>query len=50
MECEPAERLEVEKVALPPLNTAEPICVPPSRNLTVPLAVDGETVAVREII
>jgi hypothetical protein len=41
------ERLEVEKVATPPLSVPVPKVVAPSRNVTVPVAVEGDTVAVK---
>jgi hypothetical protein len=40
------ERLEVANDALPALSAALPIAVVPSRNVTVPVAVEGETAAV----
>ena len=42
----PTERLEVEKVALPPPKVPVPNMDVPSRNVTVPVAVAGATVAV----
>jgi hypothetical protein len=47
IEWAPAERAEVENVALPPLKVPLPIVVAPSRNVTDPVAVDGETEAVK---
>jgi len=38
--------LETEKLAVPAFNEAVPIEVAPSRKVTVPPAVEGETVAV----
>ncbi len=46
----PTMRVEVDKVALPPLNVPLPSVVAPSKNVTVPVAVDGETVAVKVTI
>ena len=46
IECDPGDRLEVETLALPPLSVALPSDVLPSKNCTVPVADDGETVAV----
>jgi len=46
MECTPKDSLEVESVALPPLKAAVPNEVAPSKNCTVPVAADRETVAV----
>ena len=46
IEWDPAERADVETLALPPLRVALPSDVPPSKNCTVPVADDGETVAV----
>jgi hypothetical protein len=40
------ESVEVEKVALPLLRVPLPSLVVPSKNVTVPVAVDGETLAV----
>ena len=37
----------MESVADPPLNVAVPITVAPSRNCTLPVAADGDTVAVK---
>jgi hypothetical protein len=47
MECEPAVSFEVEKLAAPPLRVTVPNVVVPSRNRTVPVAVAGETVALK---
>jgi len=47
MEWEPAAKPEVEKVAIPPLNAPLPKVIAPSKKVTVPLAVAGETVAVK---
>ncbi len=41
----PAVNVEIASVATPPVNTAEPTVVVPSRNITMPVAVDGVTVA-----
>ena len=46
IEWDPAERLDVEALALPPVSVALPSDVLPSKNCTVPVADDGETVAV----
>ena len=43
----PIASCEVAKLALPPLNVAVPSNVVPSKNFTVPVAVDGLTVAVK---
>jgi hypothetical protein len=48
-ECDATERAEVEKVAIPPLRVPVPRFVCPSLNVTVPVAVAGDTVAVRVI-
>ena len=47
MEWVPVDRAEVESVALPPLREALPKEVEPSKNVTVPVAAEGETVAVK---
>jgi hypothetical protein len=47
MECEPAARLDVLKAATPLLNVPVPREVDPSINVTVPVAADGVTTAVR---
>jgi len=47
MEWLPTLRLEVERVAMPPLRVALPMFVSPSKKLTIPLAVAGVTLAVR---
>jgi len=47
MECAAAARVDVEKVATPPLSAAVPSVAPPSRNVTVPVADEGDTVAVK---
>jgi len=49
IEWGPPERLEVENVALPLFSVSVPSAVPPSKNVTVPLAWLGETVAVNVI-
>jgi hypothetical protein len=48
MECDPTERVEVVRVALPPLRFAVPSVVPLSENVTEPVGVltEEETVAV----
>jgi len=43
----PTERLEVAKVATPPLTVPVPSVVAPSKNVTIPVAVEGDTVAVK---
>jgi hypothetical protein len=45
-ECDAAVSVVVVKVAFPLLRVPVPSVVPPSRNVTVPVAVDGVTVAV----
>ena len=47
MEWLPTERLELAKVATPPLSVPVPKVIAPSRNVTVPVAVEGDTVAVK---
>ena len=47
MGCEPAARVEVLNVALPPRSVPVPIAAPLSLNVTVPVAVLGVTVAVK---
>lgn len=46
MECVPGVNPDVEKVATPELTVLVPIAAPPSRNVMLPVAVDGLTVAV----
>ena len=46
IECVPAVENEVARVALPELSVPVPSEVVPSRKVTVPVAVEGETVAV----
>lgn len=46
MECDPAVRVEVLRVAFPLLIVPVPSIVLPSLNVTVPDAVDGDIVAV----
>jgi len=46
IECDPPERVAVLYVALPLLSVPVPSVVLPSLNVTVPVAVDGVTVAV----
>jgi hypothetical protein len=49
IECVPAERFGTENVAVPPLTGRLVInAVLPSKNVTVPVAVDGVTVAVKD--
>jgi hypothetical protein len=45
MECDPTERLEIERDALPPLKVALPSDVELSKNFMVPVAVAEDTVA-----
>jgi len=47
MEWEPVARLDVLKAAIPPLNEPVPREVDPSINVTVPVATDGVTTAVK---
>ena len=48
MECDPAVRVAVVSVALPPLNATDPREMAPSKNCTVPVGPeDGLTVAVK---
>jgi hypothetical protein len=47
MEWVPGDRAEVENMALPPLREALPKVEPASKNVTVPVAAEGETVAVK---
>jgi hypothetical protein len=46
IECDPAIRVDVLNVALPLLTVPVPRVVLPSLKVTVPVAADGETVAV----
>jgi hypothetical protein len=46
-ECEPTEAVEKVRVATPPPTAPEPMGVDPSLKLTAPVAVEGDTVAVR---
>ncbi len=46
MLCVPALRVDVAKLAMPPLIVPVPIVVTPSLKVTVPLAAPGESVAV----
>jgi hypothetical protein len=46
IEWVPTAREEVENVAVPELSVPLPMVVPPSRNVTVPVAVEGDTAAV----
>jgi hypothetical protein len=43
----PTERLEVESVAIPPLTVPLPSVAAPSKKVTVPETVEGDTVAVK---
>src|SRR3954447_22910056 len=43
---EPMERVATVKVATPPVTSSDPRVAEPSRNVTLPVAVDGDTVAV----
>src|SRR5579859_6731943 len=43
----PKVNVEIEKAATPPLSAPLPMFVPPSKNVTVPVAVPGVTVAVK---
>ena len=43
----PSTKDEVERVATPPLKTPPPMLLPPSKKVTVPVAVPGVTVAVK---
>lgn len=47
MECEPAAKPDVLKAAIPALNEPVPREVDPSINVTVPVAADGVTTAVK---
>jgi hypothetical protein len=46
MECDPAINAEVDIEAVPELRFAVPSEVEPSKNCTLPVALDGETLAV----
>jgi hypothetical protein len=46
IECAPAVSVDVVNVAFPLLRVPVPKVVVPSLNVTVPVAADGETVAV----
>jgi hypothetical protein len=46
MECEPSAKVEVAKLAVPATIVPVPSALPPSLNVTVPVAADGVTVAV----
>ena len=46
MECDPTDRLVVDSDAVPPLRAPAPSGVAPSKNCTVPVDPEGETVAV----
>ena len=50
IEWVPTARLELENVATPALRVPLPSAVAPSKNVTVPVAADGETVAVKVTI
>jgi predicted lipoprotein len=47
MECGPTDSAEVDSVALPPVSGTVPSEVAPSKNCAVPVAADGDTVAVK---
>jgi hypothetical protein len=47
IECDPAASVEVAKLAPPPLSVPVPSVVLPSLKVTVPVAAEGETVAVK---
>jgi hypothetical protein len=47
IECDPTVRLDVDSVALPTLRVPLPNEMAPSKNVTVPVAVEGDTVAVK---
>jgi len=42
----PTLRLEVDRLAIPPLSVPLPMETPPSKNVTAPVAAEGEMVAV----
>jgi len=46
IECGPAASADVDSCAVPPLSAITPSDVAPSRNCTVPVALEGDTVAV----
>jgi hypothetical protein len=46
MECGPAESVDIDSVALPPLSGTLPSELTPSKNCTVPVAAEGDTFAV----
>jgi hypothetical protein len=46
MKCVPSDRLEMDSDAIPPLSVPVPSEVDPSRNVTVPVAPEGDTIAV----
>ena len=50
IECVPTVLKEVDKVALPELSVPVPSEVVPSRNVTVPVAAEGATVAVKVML
>jgi hypothetical protein len=47
MECDPTAKPEVAKLATPPLNVPFPRLVELSQKVTVPVAADGVTTAVK---
>ena len=47
IEWDPTERLDVANEAVPLVSVLEPSTVVPSRKVTVPVARDGDTVAVK---
>ena len=47
MEWVPTERLAMGKTAVPPTSVALPSVMAPSKKVTVPVAAEGETVAVK---
>ena len=46
-ECAPADSEDVVKLAVPPLRVPMPIWVDPSKNVMVPVAAEGVTVALK---
>ena len=49
MKCDPAIKVDTGNEAIPPVNETWPRIAPPSIKLTVPVAVDGVTVALRTV-
>jgi len=47
MECEPRAKLEVLRLAIPPLKVPVPRLVEPSMNVIVPVAAEGLTTAAK---